>query len=172
MKLVVICGSGLIGTKVVKILSEQGHEALAASPKTGVDATTGRGWPQARYSPDRPRPASHWEPLVPPFRRAVLHDEVLAFDIPERAHGLQKLLQEWLVRSGRTKQIPDPVHVLRRLCLGSEWCQEKAEGESDEKPNKTARHGSLPGSSTCEVFYARCTREENHLLQIKPFKSV
>jgi len=41
MKIVVIGGSGLIGTKVVKKPTEQGHEALAASPKTGMDATTG-----------------------------------------------------------------------------------------------------------------------------------
>jgi uncharacterized protein YbjT (DUF2867 family) len=47
MKIVVIGGSGLIGTKVVKRLSEQGHEALAASPNTGVDATTGRGLAEA-----------------------------------------------------------------------------------------------------------------------------
>ena len=47
MKIVVIGGSGLIGTKVVKNLTEQGHEALAASPKTGVDATTGRGLAEA-----------------------------------------------------------------------------------------------------------------------------
>jgi uncharacterized protein YbjT (DUF2867 family) len=43
MTIVVIGGSGLIGTKVVNILTGQGHEALAASPRTGVDATTGRG---------------------------------------------------------------------------------------------------------------------------------
>jgi uncharacterized protein YbjT (DUF2867 family) len=47
MKIVVIGGSGIIGTKVVHILTEQGHEALAASPKTGVDATTGRGLAEA-----------------------------------------------------------------------------------------------------------------------------
>jgi uncharacterized protein YbjT (DUF2867 family) len=47
MKIVVIGGSGLIGTKVVKMLTEQGHEALAASPSTGVDATTGRGLAEA-----------------------------------------------------------------------------------------------------------------------------
>ncbi len=47
MKIVVIGGSGLIGTKVVNILTGQGHEALAASPKTGVDATTGRGLAEA-----------------------------------------------------------------------------------------------------------------------------
>jgi uncharacterized protein YbjT (DUF2867 family) len=47
MKMVVIGGTGLIGTKVVKYVTEQGHEALAASPKTGVDATTGRGLAEA-----------------------------------------------------------------------------------------------------------------------------
>jgi uncharacterized protein YbjT (DUF2867 family) len=41
MKIVVIGGSGRIGTKVVTILTRQGHEALTASPRTGVDATTG-----------------------------------------------------------------------------------------------------------------------------------
>jgi uncharacterized protein YbjT (DUF2867 family) len=47
VKIVVIGGTGLIGTKVVKGLSERGHEALAASPNTGVDATTGRGLAEA-----------------------------------------------------------------------------------------------------------------------------
>ena len=46
-KIVVIGGTGLIGTKVVKKLTEQGHEVFAASPKTGVDATTGRGLAEA-----------------------------------------------------------------------------------------------------------------------------
>src|SRR5258706_3865333 len=47
MKIVVIGGSGLIGTKVVKRLTERGQEVLAASPKTGVDATTGQGLAEA-----------------------------------------------------------------------------------------------------------------------------
>ena len=37
MKIVVIGGSGLIGSKVVSRLREQGHEAVAASPKSGVN---------------------------------------------------------------------------------------------------------------------------------------
>src|SRR5215510_15321231 len=43
MKIVVIGGTGNIGTKVVKKLTAKGHEALAAAPNTGVDSTTGRG---------------------------------------------------------------------------------------------------------------------------------
>lgn len=43
MKIVVIGGTGLIGTKLVAGLSEQGHEAIAASPNTGVDTLTGEG---------------------------------------------------------------------------------------------------------------------------------
>jgi uncharacterized protein YbjT (DUF2867 family) len=43
MKIVVIGGTGLIGSKVVATLSAWGHEALAAAPNTGVDTLTGEG---------------------------------------------------------------------------------------------------------------------------------
>jgi len=43
MKIVVIGGSGLIGTKLVRILRERGHEVVAASPRTGVNTLTGEG---------------------------------------------------------------------------------------------------------------------------------
>ena len=43
MKIVVIGGTGLIGSKLVKKLQEQGHEAVAASPKNGVNSITGEG---------------------------------------------------------------------------------------------------------------------------------
>jgi len=43
MKIVVIGGTGLIGTKLVKSLNEIGHEVIAASPKSGVDTITGEG---------------------------------------------------------------------------------------------------------------------------------
>jgi len=43
MKIVVIGGSGLIGSKLVAKLREQGHEAVAASPNTGVNTLTGEG---------------------------------------------------------------------------------------------------------------------------------
>jgi uncharacterized protein YbjT (DUF2867 family) len=47
MKIVVIGGSGLIGTKLVKLLREKGHEALAASPSSGVNTITGEGLKEA-----------------------------------------------------------------------------------------------------------------------------
>ncbi|MFC4534641.1 SDR family oxidoreductase [Sphaerisporangium dianthi] len=47
MKIVVIGGTGLIGSKVVARLTEHGHEAVAASPKTGVDTLTGEGLAEA-----------------------------------------------------------------------------------------------------------------------------
>ena len=47
MKIVVIGGSGLIGTKLVKLLRERGHEALAASPSSGVNTITGEGLAEA-----------------------------------------------------------------------------------------------------------------------------
>jgi len=43
MKIVVIGGSGLIGSKVVTKLGEHGHEAVAASPSSGVNTLTGKG---------------------------------------------------------------------------------------------------------------------------------
>ncbi len=47
MKIVVIGGSGLIGSKVVALLHQRGHEVLAASPATGVNVVTGEGLKEA-----------------------------------------------------------------------------------------------------------------------------
>jgi len=43
MKILVIGGTGLIGSKLVKKLRDHGHEAVAASPDTGVNTLTGEG---------------------------------------------------------------------------------------------------------------------------------
>src|SRR4249919_2883092 len=47
MKIIVIGGTGLIGSKLVEKLRDEGHEPLAASPDTGVDTITGEGLPEA-----------------------------------------------------------------------------------------------------------------------------
>src|SRR5262245_34902332 len=43
MKIVVIGGTGLIGSKTVAILRQRGHEVIAASPQSGINTITGEG---------------------------------------------------------------------------------------------------------------------------------
>jgi len=50
MKIVVIGGTGLIGSKTVAILREGGHEVIAASPNSGVNTITGEGLKEALAS--------------------------------------------------------------------------------------------------------------------------
>src|SRR6059058_3121185 len=47
MKIVIIGGTGLIGTKVVKNLRDKGHEVVAASPSKGINSVTGEGLAEA-----------------------------------------------------------------------------------------------------------------------------
>lgn len=52
MKIVVIGGSGLIGTKVVALLRQLGHQVIAASPSTGINTITGEGLAEAMANTD------------------------------------------------------------------------------------------------------------------------
>jgi uncharacterized protein YbjT (DUF2867 family) len=47
MKIVVIGGTGLIGSKTIPILRQGGHEVVGASPKTGINTITGEGLEEA-----------------------------------------------------------------------------------------------------------------------------
>ncbi|WP_066360414.1 SDR family oxidoreductase [Herbidospora mongoliensis] len=47
MKIVVIGGTGLIGSRLIEKLTEHGHEAVAAAPSTGVNTLTGEGLAEA-----------------------------------------------------------------------------------------------------------------------------
>ncbi|MCX4155035.1 MULTISPECIES: SDR family oxidoreductase [Paraburkholderia] len=47
MKIVVIGGTGLIGSKTVAILRQSGHEVVAASPRSGINSITGEGLKEA-----------------------------------------------------------------------------------------------------------------------------
>jgi uncharacterized protein YbjT (DUF2867 family) len=67
MKIVVIGGTGLIGSKLVAKLKQQGHEAVAASPKSGVNAVTGEGLAAALAGADvvvDVANAPSWEPAA------------------------------------------------------------------------------------------------------------
>ena len=52
MKIVVIGGSGLIGKKLIPLLRERGHEAVSASPSSGVNTITGEGLAEALAGAD------------------------------------------------------------------------------------------------------------------------
>jgi uncharacterized protein YbjT (DUF2867 family) len=52
MKIVVIGGSGRVGSNVARRLGAQGHDAVPASPSTGVDAVTGEGLDEAMEAAD------------------------------------------------------------------------------------------------------------------------
>lgn len=52
MKVVVIGGTGLVGSKVVARLNEHGHDAVAAAPDTGVNTITGEGLSEALQGAD------------------------------------------------------------------------------------------------------------------------
>src|ERR687891_472005 len=52
MKIVVVGGTGLIGSQVVALVRDRGHEAVAAAPSTGVDTLTGQGLAQALKGAD------------------------------------------------------------------------------------------------------------------------
>ncbi len=47
MKIVVLGGTGLIGSKVVNLLRARGHEVVAASPSQGINSITGKGLTEA-----------------------------------------------------------------------------------------------------------------------------
>lgn len=51
-KIVVIGGTGLIGSKLVALLRDGGHEVIAASPRTGINALTGEGLVEAMSGTD------------------------------------------------------------------------------------------------------------------------
>jgi len=52
MNIIVIGGTGLIGSKLVAILKQRGHQAVAASPNTGVDTISGTGLDEALAGAD------------------------------------------------------------------------------------------------------------------------
>ena len=120
MKIVVIGGTGLIGSKLVAKLRQQGHEAVAASPKSGVNAVTGEGLAAALAGADvvvDVANAPSWEPaaVLEFFERssknlvaaeaaaAVKHHVALSIvgteRSPDNAYFRAKLAQETIIKA-------------------------------------------------------------------------
>ncbi|PDT87542.1 NmrA family transcriptional regulator [Bradyrhizobium sp. Y36] len=120
MKIVVIGGTGLIGSKLVAKLRQLGHEAVAASPKSGVNAVTGEGLAAALAGADvvvDVANAPSWEPaaVLEFFERssknlvaaeaaaAVKHHVALSIvgteRSPDNAYFRAKLAQETIIKA-------------------------------------------------------------------------
>ena len=129
MKIVVIGGTGLIGSKLVAKLKQQGHDAVAASPKSGVNAVTGEGLAAVLAGADvvvDVANAPSWEPaaVLEFFERssknlaateaaaAVKHHVALSIVGTERspdiAYFRAKLAQETIVKAS-----PVPYSIVR-----------------------------------------------------------
>jgi len=121
MKIVVIGGTGLIGSKLVAQLRQQGHDAVAASPRSGVNAVTGEGLAAALAGADvvvDVANAPSWEPaaVLEFFERssknliateaaaAVKHHVALSIVGTDRSPGIAyfraKLAQETIIKAG------------------------------------------------------------------------
>ncbi|MFI0940935.1 SDR family oxidoreductase [Streptomyces sp. NPDC021020] len=128
MKFTVVGGTGLIGSKVVGMLADAGHEAVAASPSTGVDVITGEGLDEAlrgagvvvnlTNSPTFDDKSAGFfrtsvgNLLAAGERAGVGHQVVLSIVGVDQVPGLDyyraKVLQEELLRQG-----PTPYSIVR-----------------------------------------------------------
>jgi uncharacterized protein YbjT (DUF2867 family) len=128
MKLAVIGGTGLIGSRVVRKLTAAGHEAVPAAPSTGVDLITGKGLDQAlegaevvinlansptfdEASLDFFRTSMN-NLLAVGERAGVRHQVILSIvgvdQVPQLDYYRAKTLQEDLLRQG-----PTPYSIVR-----------------------------------------------------------
>jgi uncharacterized protein YbjT (DUF2867 family) len=80
-KIIVIGGTGLIGSKVVTKLNEHGHEAVPAAPNTGVNTITGEGLAEALQGADVVVDVSNSPSFAP--------DDVMQFFTTSTTHLLQ-----------------------------------------------------------------------------------
>ena len=122
MKIVVIGGSGLIGKKLIPLLRERGHEAVSASPSSGVNTLTGEGLAEALAGADVVVDVSNspsWEDeavleffetstrnlLAAEAAAGVKHHVALsvvgADRMPDSGYMRAKVAQEKLIKAGR-----------------------------------------------------------------------
>src|SRR5262245_29837034 len=103
MKIVVIGGTGLIGSKTVPMLRQGGHEVVAASPNTGVNTITGEGLTDALAGTQVVIDLAQSAPLED---RAVLEVFQAPRPNPHRAEATPGLRHQCRVPIGRTHPAP------------------------------------------------------------------
>jgi uncharacterized protein YbjT (DUF2867 family) len=128
MKIAVIGGTGLIGSRVVRILSARGHEAVPHSRSTGLDLISGEGLPEALTGADvvvnLTKPSTFDEAAPAFFRKtmgnlviaaaaagvghAVILSIVGADQVPDLVYYRSKVLQEDILKAG-----PVPYSIVR-----------------------------------------------------------
>jgi uncharacterized protein YbjT (DUF2867 family) len=123
MKIVVIGGSGVLGSKVVQKLTEHGHDAVPASPRTGVNALTGEGLAQVLTDADvvvdvTNSPSFDDDPVMEFFTKSTTHllaaaksagvghyvavSIVGCDELPESGYMRAKAAQEKLIEAATT----------------------------------------------------------------------
>jgi uncharacterized protein YbjT (DUF2867 family) len=123
MKIVVIGGSGVLGSKVVQKLTEHGHDAVPASPRTGVNALTGEGLAQVLTDADvvvdvANSPSFDDDPVMEFFTKSTTHllaaaksagvghyvavSIVGCDELPESGYMRAKAAQEKLIEAATT----------------------------------------------------------------------
>src|SRR6185503_736643 len=106
MKIVVIGGTGLIGSKAITKLTEHGHEAVAAAPNTGVNTLTGEGLAEvlvgASVVIDVSNSPSFEDEAVMKFFQTSTRNLIAA----EEAAGVKHHVALSIVGTERTPEIP------------------------------------------------------------------
>ncbi|GAA2011225.1 SDR family oxidoreductase [Microbacterium ulmi] len=105
-KVVVIGGTGLIGSKVVAKLTEHGHEAVAAAPATGVDTITGEGLVEALTSADVVVDVSNSPSFEPSAVLAFFTTSTRNLLAAEAAAGVRHHVALTIVGTDRPQSIP------------------------------------------------------------------
>ena len=104
--IVVIGGTGLIGSKVVSMLAEHGHTAIAASPATGVNAVTGEGVAAALDDADAVVDVSNSPSFAPDDVREFFVTSTTNLLKAEQAAGVRHHVALTIVGTNRPQQIP------------------------------------------------------------------
>jgi uncharacterized protein YbjT (DUF2867 family) len=123
MKIVVIGGSGLVGSQVVQRLKDDGHDAVPASPRTGVNTLTGEGLAEALTGADvvvdvSNSPSFDDDPVMEFFTKSTTHllaaaksagvghyvavSIVGCDELPESGYMRAKAAQEKLIEAATT----------------------------------------------------------------------